>query len=264
MAGKTILTPGQRAALFDPPTDHSSIERVYTLGSAELAEIFRRRRPANRIGFAVQLCYLRAPGRALRADEAPPLPMLALLAEQLTCTVKDFDLYADRSPTLREHRAQAEAWLGMRPFVVSDRRALFEIAADVAAATDRGEAIIVAMVQAMRDNNVTLPASDTFERIALVARARARKSAYSGIARGLSGDQRDNLAQLLITGPALGRTTLAWLREYPEAPSAGNLAAVKAVLNELCEVVEANEPYDSLHPETLALYERLVGTKRLA
>jgi DNA-binding SARP family transcriptional activator len=44
----------------------------------------------------------------------------------------------------------------------------------------------------------------------------------------------------------------------------GNLAAVKAVLNELCEVVEANEPYDSLHPETLALYERLVGTKRLA
>ena len=226
MAGKTILTPGQRAALFDPPTDPSIIERVYTLGSAELAEIFRRRRPANRIGFAVQLCYLRAPGRALRADEAPPLPMLALLAEQLTCTVKDFDLYADRSPTLREHRAQAEAWLGMRPFVVSDRRALFEIAADVAAATGRGEAIVVAMVQAMRDNNVTLPASDTFERIALVARARARKSAYSQIARGLSGDQRDNLAQLLITGPALGRTTLAWLREYPEAPSAGNLGAV--------------------------------------
>jgi DNA-binding SARP family transcriptional activator len=41
----------------------------------------------------------------------------------------------------------------------------------------------------------------------------------------------------------------------------GNLAAVKAVLNELCEVVEANEPYDSLHPETLALYEELVGRR---
>src|SRR3546814_14788487 len=78
--------------------------------------------------------------------------MLALLAEQLTCTVSDFDLYADRSPTLREHRAQAEAWLGMRPFVVSDRRALFEIAADVAAATGRGEAIVVAMVQAKRED----------------------------------------------------------------------------------------------------------------
>ena len=71
-----------------------------------------------------------------------------------------------------------------------------------------------------------MPASDTFERIALVARARARKSAYAGIARGLSGVQKDNLAQLFVTGPAPGRTTLAWLREYPEAPSASNLAAV--------------------------------------
>lgn len=92
MAGKTILTPGQRDALFDPPTDPDIVERLYTLGSNELAEIFRRRRPANRIGFAVQLCYLRAPGRPLRADEIPPMPMLVLLAEQLACAVSDFAL----------------------------------------------------------------------------------------------------------------------------------------------------------------------------
>ena len=226
MAGKTILTPGQRAALFDPPTDLSDIERLYTLGSEELAEIFRRRRPANRIGFAVQLCYLREPGRALRVDEMPPIAMLALLAEQLACTVNDFSLYADRSPTLREHRAQAEAWLGMRPFQIPDKRTLFDIAINVAASTDRGEAIVMEMVRAMRENNVTLPASDTFERIALVARARARKSAYAGIARGLSAQQKDNLAGLLGTGTVPGRTTLTWLREYPESPSAGNLAAV--------------------------------------
>ncbi|MBS0503142.1 MAG: Tn3 family transposase [Proteobacteria bacterium] len=226
MAGKTILTPAQRTALFDPPSDLSTIERLYTLGTEELAEIFRRRRPANRIGFAVQLCYLREPGRALRADETPPMSMLGLLAEQLACTLSDFDLYADRSPTLREHRAQAEAWLGMRPFLAPDRRTLFEIAVDAAASTDRGEAIVMAMVRAMRDNNVTLPASDTFERIALVARARMRKSAYAGIARDLSAEQKDNLAQLLVAGRGPGRTTLTWLREYPESPSASNLASV--------------------------------------
>jgi len=226
MAGKTILTPGQRDALFDPPTDPDIVERLYTLGSNELAEIFRRRRPANRIGFAVQLCYLRAPGRPLRADEIPPMPMLVLLAEQLACAVSDFALYADRLPTLREHRAQAEAWLGMRPFMTADRRALFDIAVEVATSTDRGGAIVAAMVQALRDNNVTLPASDTFERIALVARARARKSAYAGLVSELSAEQSQNLVRLLATDPALGRTTLAWLREYPEAPSASNLAAV--------------------------------------
>ena len=63
--------------------------------------------------------------KALRADETPPMSMLGLLAEQLACTLSDFDLYADRSPTLREHRAQAEAWLGMRPFLAPDRRTLF-------------------------------------------------------------------------------------------------------------------------------------------
>lgn len=201
MAGKTILTPGQRHALFDPPTEPDIVERLYTLGSNGLAEIFRRRRPANRIGFAVQLCYLRAPGRPLRADEIPPMPMLVLLAEQLACAVSDFALYADRLPTLREHRAQAEAWLGMRPFMTADRRALFDIAVEVATSTDRGGAIVAAMVQALRDNNVTLPASDTFERIALVARARARKSAYAGIVSELSAEQTHNLVRLLATDP---------------------------------------------------------------
>jgi TnpA family transposase len=226
MAGKTILTAGQRAALFNPPSEIALIERLYTLGSEELAEIFRRRRPANRLGFAVQLCFLREPGRALRVDERPPMPMLSLLAEQIACVVDDFDIYADRSPTLREHRAQAEAWLGMRSFEAADRRLLFDIAVDAAASTDRGDAIVTAMVRALRETNVTLPASDTFERIALIARARARKSAFAGLTRGLDTAQKDSLAQLLAAGAVPSRTPLAWLREYPESPSASNLTAV--------------------------------------
>jgi DNA-binding SARP family transcriptional activator len=43
---------------------------------------------------------------------------------------------------------------------------------------------------------------------------------------------------------------------------AGNPAGVETVMDELCEVVEALEPYDELHPETLALYERISHRKR--
>lgn len=43
---------------------------------------------------------------------------------------------------------------------------------------------------------------------------------------------------------------------------AGNPAAVESVMDELCEVVEALEPYDALHPETLALYERISHRRR--
>ena len=38
---------------------------------------------------------------------------------------------------------------------------------------------------------------------------------------------------------------------------AGNSAAVESVMRELCRVADAMEPYDSLHPETVELYERL-------
>jgi DNA-binding SARP family transcriptional activator len=38
---------------------------------------------------------------------------------------------------------------------------------------------------------------------------------------------------------------------------AGNAAAVDAVMRELCQIADAMEPYDSLHPETVELYERL-------
>ena len=46
------------------------------------------------------------------------------------------------------------------------------------------------------------------------------------------------------------------------ADMAGNPAGVEAVMDELCAVTEALEPYDSLHPETIALYERLNHRKR--
>ncbi|HEY5171219.1 MAG TPA: bacterial transcriptional activator domain-containing protein, partial [Acidimicrobiia bacterium] len=43
---------------------------------------------------------------------------------------------------------------------------------------------------------------------------------------------------------------------------AGNPAGVESVMDELCEVIEALEPYDEIHPETLALYERISHRKR--
>jgi hypothetical protein len=43
---------------------------------------------------------------------------------------------------------------------------------------------------------------------------------------------------------------------------AGNPAGVESVMDELCEVVETLQPYDELHPETLALYERISHRRR--
>lgn len=71
-----ILSPQSRAALFDPPTDPAEIVRHYTFSPEDLALIRRRRRDANRLGFAVLLAYLRFPGRVQGVAEVPPANML--------------------------------------------------------------------------------------------------------------------------------------------------------------------------------------------
>lgn len=58
MPAKTIFSPEQRAAIFDPLTDREAVELFYTLGPDYLVPVCRRRSAANRIGYVVQLCYL--------------------------------------------------------------------------------------------------------------------------------------------------------------------------------------------------------------
>src|ERR1035441_9432903 len=54
---------------FAPNTPETGMVRHYTLSSEDLALIDRRRGDANRLGFALMLCYLRFPGRILGPPE---------------------------------------------------------------------------------------------------------------------------------------------------------------------------------------------------
>ena len=65
MPTRELLTPSQRVQLLDIPPDMSEqiLARYYTLSEDDLSLIKQRRRNHNRLGFAVQLAYLRFPGR---------------------------------------------------------------------------------------------------------------------------------------------------------------------------------------------------------
>ena len=75
------LTEAQITALLDPPPAQRELVRHYTLSAAELAAIRRCRGDHNRLGHALMLCYLRYPGRPLRAGERPPRSLLLSIAE---------------------------------------------------------------------------------------------------------------------------------------------------------------------------------------
>lgn len=82
MPRRTVLSTSQRASFEALPVEPVELARHYTLGEADLTLIRKRRRASNRIGFVVQLCLSRYPGRTLRAGEEPPSHFLAFVAEQ--------------------------------------------------------------------------------------------------------------------------------------------------------------------------------------
>ena len=89
MAHRTVLTKRQRDALFTLPTDRASLEYHYTLADDDIAYIKTRRRPQNQIGFALQLCAFRYPGRFLKSSEVIPEAVSAYIAAQLGLKAED-------------------------------------------------------------------------------------------------------------------------------------------------------------------------------
>src|SRR5450631_4275982 len=82
MPARSLLSSEQRTRLFAIPTDTAEMTRHYVLDADDLALVGVRRRASNRLGFAVQLCALRHPGRVLDPSESLPAPMLASLRDK--------------------------------------------------------------------------------------------------------------------------------------------------------------------------------------
>jgi TnpA family transposase len=226
MARRTLLSAEQRTRLFGIPTEAAEMAKHSTLSAEDLALVRTKRRPGNRLGFAVQLCALRHPGRPLEPSEVPPAAMLTFVANQVGADPKLFEDYAHRSETRREHLLELQQHLRLRSFGLADWRACLQIGANAAWATDRGEPIVQAMLAHLRTERVLVPAAAVLERIGLAARVRARKWAFQALAEGLTDTTREALANLLTFDPALRRSRFAWLRGHAESPAPTNLLAL--------------------------------------
>jgi hypothetical protein len=87
MERRKLLTPEERQVLLGVPDDEESLIRHYTLSPQDRLQAEVRRRPHNQLGFAVQLCLMRYPGRALGVDECPPAALVAYVAQQTVCSL---------------------------------------------------------------------------------------------------------------------------------------------------------------------------------
>jgi TnpA family transposase len=91
MPRRSILSAAEREGLLGLPEAKDELIRLYTLDDADLSIIRQHRGPANQLGFAVQLCYLRFPGRVLGVDERPAGPLLEMVAAQIEVSMQRWD-----------------------------------------------------------------------------------------------------------------------------------------------------------------------------
>ena len=99
MPRRRALTAAQLAGLRALPATEAGLIRHWTLGDADLAAIGRRRRPGNRLGFALQLLALRYPGRPLRPGEAVPEPAPRFVADAVGAEEGAIAAYGARAQT---------------------------------------------------------------------------------------------------------------------------------------------------------------------
>jgi hypothetical protein len=197
MPHQELLTNSSRLSYEAPASDERGMVRHYSLSPEDLALINRRRGDANRLGFALVLCYLRFPGRILQQGERPPAELCGFVAEQLGIDPVHFGDYAERDQTRREHALEIQSALGLRPLTSAMYRDLAAWLLPTALATDHGPTLVTTLIEELRARRIVCPPLPAIERLGGLVRARAQRQLWRRITDGLTDQQRQSLDQVL-------------------------------------------------------------------
>ena len=219
MPRRSILSAAERESLFAIPRTQDELIRHYTFGESDLALIHQRRGDANRLGFAVQLAYMRYPGVMLGSDDVPSPPLLRRVASQLKVSTDSWNRYGRRDQTRREHIAELQAIFGFQPFTRHHYRQAVYSLDDLGAQTDKGIVLAMALVENLRNQLILLPSLNVIDRICAEAVTRSNRRVYRALTEPLSHLHRRALDNLLKPRPTGKITILAWLRQSPSAPN---------------------------------------------
>jgi TnpA family transposase len=259
MPRRSILSAAEREGLLAFPDTEEELIRHYTFSEPDMSTIRQRRGNHNRLGFAVQLCYLRYPGFGLPTDAEPPMPLLSIVGRQLHIDPNIWQQYAQRSETRREHLAELQSWLGLTPFSISDYRRVVHHLTDVAQQTDRGIILAETLVEMLRQQCIILPALDVIERVCGEALTRGTRQVYKALTVPLADHHRHALDSVLINRDGCQYTVLTWLRQSPGPPKHKHILTHLERLKILRELLVPDELEHAVHQNRLLKLAREGG-----
>ena len=223
MPRRSILSTLERDSLLSLPEGNEEMIRRYTLSDADLAIINQHRGAANRLGFAVQLCYMRYPGIRLGMNELPSASLLSLVAAQLKVSPSSWNEYGIRSETRREHLLELQEVFGFQSFTMEYYRPTVNDLLGLAMQTDKGLVLAEALAERLRQQNILLPEISVIERICAEAITHAIRHIHKSLTESLSDVHRQKLDDLLRFKDGSKITQLIWLKQSPTRPNSRHM-----------------------------------------
>ena len=214
MPRRSILTKRQQARLFDLPTDVASLHEHYTLDDFDLEQIRGRRRAHNKMGFAIQLCALRYPGRLLAAGEIIPSEVLEFLADQIEIDADALAGYATREETRRDHLMILRSVYGFKTFTGRGAAELRQWLSDQAFHAPSNLDLAERFIGRCRETQTILPGVSTIERLCAEILVKAERQIDATITAQLDYKMRRQLDVLLDDMVIDQLSRFVWLRHF--------------------------------------------------
>lgn len=256
MPRKAVLSAAQQAVLIALPSADHDLRLRYTLSENDLAIIRTKRGRHNRLGFAIQLCYLRFPGQAMTLEAEPSAELLAHVAKQIQVAPDTWTEYASRDETRLEHALELQSVFGYRPFTIAEYRRLRGWLTDLALQTNKALALAEQLIESLRSQRVIVPAVTMIDRLCAEALACGVKLLYQRLTQSLDGDSCAKLDALVLPREDLRTVVLTWLRQPPGEPKARNVLAHLDRLHRIREVKLPANLGQAIHQGRLAQLAR--------
>jgi TnpA family transposase len=239
MAHRPILNDKQRDTLLSLPTREHELLQYYILSHEDLSHINTKRKASNRLGFALQLCAFRYPGRLLQKKEIIPQSTVMFLAAQLGISDEELGTYGIRSETRYEHSSELQHIYGFRVFQEAEEQSFLNWLMQRAIETRNNAELAELFVQECRKRKTILPGITIIERLCAEARLAAERDVVGRIAERLDDTTKTRL-NAMLTETIDGRLTVhGWLKRFEVGH---NSSDVNRLLDKLEYLKELNIP----------------------
>ena len=208
-----LLTQLEREELTSIPGDESTLIRLTSFTPEEKNLIDKRRGDSNKLGFALQLCYLFYTGAVIEVGAVPNANLVSMVAKNLKIDVSKWHGYSERLTTRWEHFKELYEFFDLTPFTTVYQERVTEHLTELATRTDKGIELARAMVAWLRQEGILVPSISVIERVCIKSLTAGRKRVYSTLTNALTKDQKTALTSLLDPHDETHTSTLVWLRQ---------------------------------------------------